>query len=194
MATWNNWVTAAEKLNFEKIVIVQKSNDTIIAANKDADITTMFQFKPSWKSAIKGDMIITNWFRSNCCKTEETKENVFPDDVKNLCLQYRYAVNEMEELKKDWKNNRSVGTIHLFGDKYFVVHRDEKDGNWIVGRLEDNCVFGWEGKTIWFVVAAPIKGNHSAKSGVDQSKLKPIQSLFADFMRNIVYPLQEAKC
>ena len=60
--------------------------------------------------------------------------------------------------------------------------------------MENNCVFGWEGKTIWFVVAASIKGSQSGKSDVDDSKLKPIQVLFADFMKNIVYPLQDAKC
>ena len=98
--TWNDWVTAAEKLNFAKVVIVNKANDTIIVANKDADITTMFQFKPSWKTAIRGELIICNWFRANCCITKQTKDHVFPDDVKNLCLQYRYAVNEIEELKK----------------------------------------------------------------------------------------------
>lgn len=200
MSTWKDWVKATEKFNFEKVVIINKANDTIMAANEDADITTMFQFKATWKSAINGDKIVSNWFRSNCCKTEETKDNVFPDDVKNLCLRYRYAVNEMEELKKDWKvthstdDNKSPGTIHLFGDKYFVVHRDERDGDWIVGRLDDQCVFGWKGKTIWFVVASHIKARTSTKSNIDQSKLKPIQSLFADFMRNIVYPLKEGNC
>eukprot|EP00484_Ammonia_sp_Unknown_P031084 CAMPEP_0197030466 /NCGR_PEP_ID=MMETSP1384-20130603/9695_1 /TAXON_ID=29189 /ORGANISM="Ammonia sp." /LENGTH=192 /DNA_ID=CAMNT_0042459819 /DNA_START=17 /DNA_END=595 /DNA_ORIENTATION=+ len=187
-ATWSDWVTVAEKLGLSKVVIVNRSNNTLLAKNDNSDFASMFQFKNSWKNVIQGEMIVANWFRA-CFPNESKKEKdekTFPMDVKNLCLQYRYAVNEIDELSKDWK---TLGTIHLFGSRFFVVHRDERDGNWIVGRLDDECVFALKLTSIWFVVGGQIRGRSSDKD----AKTLPIQKLFANFMINVTYPLQEAK-
>eukprot|EP01084_Bolivina_argentea_P151393 264240_1 len=193
--SWLDWIGAAEKLFFTKAAIINRKNGTVIATNKDTNVATMFQFKTTWKTAKKGELIVSNWFGKLYNDGDDNKF-VLPIEVKNLCLQYRYAVNEIEELKKDWKLTKSTdsneetqtGTIHLFGTKYFVVHHDEQNGRWIIGRWGNESVFALECKTIWFVVSGPVKPN-----GSKDSKLKPIQKLFADFMKEIAYPLLDAK-
>eukprot|EP01083_Nonionella_stella_P143077 443884_1 len=190
--SWQQYVKAAEALSFLKVAIILRHNGTIIAANKDADITSMFQFKPTWKTVRRGELIISYWLRNIYGGNKDNKNDfVLPREVLNLCLQYRYAVNEVAELSNDWTLNKDkkIGTIHLFGARYFVVHRDEMEGRWVVGRLGNDCVIALECKTIWMVVGGPVK---PFTAGAHASQCKPIQSLFADFHKSIGDPLIEA--
>ena len=77
-------------------------------------------------------------------------------------------INENQELLDDWKDQKN-SAFHFYGTKFFVVLRDNEEGNFLVCSKGSSVCIARQFKTIWIVVFAEQMGTTAAWNDIRTS-------------------------